>query len=460
MIPLSLTFWIAKLCQAIIRRLGKGGGTALPGLLAYRLNKHLLPYLAKQLQGTVVVSGTNGKTTTSRLAASFLEGAKLSIVHNRSGSNLTRGIMSALVANAGWNKKLKAQWGIFEVDEAVFAEVVMLLQPTYVIASNLFRDQLDRYGEVNTLAEKWRKACQQLSANTTLIINVDDPLMANLAYETQAKVVTYGVEAPKGSRRQTDLAKHADSRRCPRCGQALVFKQVNYSHLGVYQCVSGDFSRPDAQYSAQRVALNGMSGSEFEFVGGSTRIRFELPLAGLYNVYNATAALTLAQEMKLEDAMVERRVKSFQAVFGRLEQIEVGETKLTLILVKNPTGYNQVIQTLQTEASARAFWLLLNDKFADGRDISWIWDIELEVLQPQAKHVVVGGTRAADMALRVKYADFAMENVRISQSLAEGLRIVTSLRESEVYCLCTYTAMLELRQLLQKNRKVSSYHQD
>lgn len=445
----------------MIKHLGKGGGTALPGLLAYRLNKKLLPHLSQQLSGSIVVSGTNGKTTTSRLIASFIEGSNQSLVHNRTGSNLTRGILSALIAEADWRGRIKAQWGVFEVDEAVFAEVVTLIQPQYVLASNLFRDQLDRYGEIATLAKKWKEACHSLTPQTTLIVNADDPLMASLATGVQASVVTYGVQPRAQKGKRAELAMHADSRRCPECGGALVFSQINYSHLGVYTCVNGDFERPEPTHLVSSMELQGMEGSVFEFQSGQgPAVKYVMPLAGLYNIYNAAAALSLAHCMQLDTEMLQHRLKGFEAVFGRLEQVAVGDTTITLILVKNPTGYNQVIQTLQTEPSASTLWLLLNDKFADGRDISWIWDIELEALKPQAQQVIVSGTRALDMAVRAKYANIESSQLKVAPGLAEGLRTVLSLKESHVYCLCTYTAMLELRQLLQKDRRVRSYYND
>ncbi len=460
MIPLSVTFLVAKLIQVTVKQLGKGGGTALPGLIAYRLNRKLLPILAQQLSGTIVVSGTNGKTTTSRLIASYLEGSGYKIVHNRSGSNLTRGIVSTLIAHANWHKKIDAQWGLFEVDEAVFAEVVSLLKPRYVIANNLFRDQLDRYGEISLLAAKWRQACQELPDSTTLIINADDPLMASLTIETPAKIVGYGLAAQSGKAKQVELSSHADSRRCPVCGGALVFSSVSYSHLGQYQCANHDFKRPKVQLEVSDITLRGMAGSDFTIAWADKSTQFTFSLAGLYNIYNAAAALTLAFDLKLDQEVLEHRTKNFEAVFGRLEEVKLGNTLLTLILVKNPTGFNQVIQTLTTEPNAESFWLLLNDRFADGRDISWIWDVELEALRNQAKQLVIGGTRAYDMALRAKYADFAQENLWVAPSLADGLRTISSLKQGHVYCLCTYTAMLGLRRQLQKQTKLSSYHAD
>lgn len=461
MIPLPVTFIFAKLVQLIVKRLGKGGGTALPGLIAYRLNKKLLPALALQLQGTIVVSGTNGKTTSSRLIASYLEGGGYKLVHNRSGSNLTRGLLSTLIANASWNQRIDAQWGLFEVDEAVFAEVISLLNPKYVIANNLFRDQLDRYGEISLLAAKWRKACEKLSSDTTLIINADDPLIASLAINTPAKVITYGMASQSRQNKKIELSSYADSRRCPICSGALEFSSISYSHLGHYACVNNDFKRPDTNVEVSKITLRGISGTDFTIQTNSGEaMELKFSLAGLYNVYNATSALTIALDLSLNKEMLEHRTKNFEAVFGRLEEVKLGDSILTLILVKNPTGYNQVIQTLTTEPNAEAFWLLLNDRFADGRDVSWIWDVELEALRHQAKQVIIGGTRAYDLAIRAKYAGFSMDNVRVAPSLADGLRAISSLKQPKVYCLCTYTAMLGLRRQLQKQAKIGSYHAD
>ena len=339
--------------------------------------------------------------------------------------------------------------------------MVTLLKPNYVVANNLFRDQLDRYGEVSLLAAKWREACKSLPSTTTLIINADDPLIASLGIDTPAKVVAYGLGAEPGKTKKVELSSYADSRRCPVCGGALVFSSVSYSHLGHYACANDDFKRPEIHTEANKIVLRGMSGSDFAITVGDSEPRpFNFSLAGLYNVYNALAALTLAFDLGLDQEMLEQRTKNFEAVFGRLEEVKLGDTLLTLILVKNPTGFNQVIQTLATEPNAESFWLLLNDRFADGRDVSWIWDVELEALRRQAKQVVIGGTRAYDMAVRAKYANFAMENVRVAPSLADGLRAISALKQPKVYCLCTYTAMLGLRRQLQKQSKIGSYHAD
>ncbi len=459
-LPVRITFLLAKSSQVVIKRLGKGGGSALPGLVATKLNNQLLPILAKQLNGTIVVAGTNGKTTTSRLLTSFLEGSNNKVVHNRTGSNLIRGLASTLIRQADWKMTIKADWAVFEVDEAVFAEAVKILKPDYVLALNLFRDQLDRYGEINTLAKKWQKACQSLPATSTLIVNADDPLVNSLALTTSAKVVSFSLKTGKYAQKSTQLSAHADSRRCPVCGRSLQFKAINYSHLGQYICPNGDYQPYSSDIVADKVQLQGMAGSSFTLHSQDQALNFQLNLAGLYNIYNAVSALTVASTMNLSPDMLIQRTKNFEAVFGRLEQVKIGQTILTMILVKNPTGYNQVLQTLATEESAKSFWLLLNDHFADGRDVSWIWDVELERLQGQTSQVLVGGTRALDLMVRLKYAGLDNDQLRLAKTLTEGLRQITQAKQDHVYCLCTYTAMLELRKLLQKQQLVKSYYQD
>jgi UDP-N-acetylmuramyl tripeptide synthase len=454
MFPLTLTFWLAKCVQIVIKRFGRGGGTALPGLIASRLNQRLLVRLAQQLQGTIVVAGTNGKTTTSRLLSSYIEGSGARVVHNRTGSNLTRGIMSTLIAEADWHMHIQADWGLFEVDEAVFASIVSLLKPQYAVALNLFRDQLDRYGEVDAIATKWRAACTALPASTTLLLNADDPLIASLGQQTEAQVVYFGVDFDGGT---TEVATYADSRLCPLCGRRLVFSRISYSHLGAYTCPSGDFGRPELQVATSAISLKGMTGSSFTLKRQAVSLSVNLGLAGLYNIYNVTAAMAMALQLGLAPDMLLIKTNHFQAVFGRLEKVEIAGISLTLILVKNPTGYNQVIQTLTSDDSARCLWLVLNDRFADGRDVSWIWDVEFEQLAKQARQTMISGTRAYDLAVRIKYAAFG-HSPQVTPSLSEGLRQIVHWKQP-VYCLCTYTGMLELRRLLQKQHAVASYHQ-
>lgn len=459
-LPLKITFYIAKLSQFAVKRLGKGGGSALPGLIAIKLNQKLLPVLAKQLHGTIVVAGTNGKTTTSRLVSSFLEGADYKVVHNRTGSNLLRGLASTLIKQADWHMTIKADWAVFEVDEAVLPQALDILKPDYVLALNLFRDQLDRYGEINTLALKWQQACRRLPKTSTLVINADDPLINSLSLDTQAKVVAYSLHSGSAGQKNLSLAPHADSRRCPVCGRSLIFSAINYSHLGQYTCPAGDYQPYPATIIASKIKLDGMVGSSFAVQYGEQDLSYQLSLAGLYNIYNALAAISLGLVLELNPAMLVQRTKNFEAVFGRLEQVQLGQTVLTMILVKNPTGYNQVLQTLATDQAAKSFWLLLNDHFADGRDVSWIWDVELERLVSQADQVTVSGTRAVDLAVRLKYADLPASSLQLTRTLTEGLRRISSSKQQHIYCLCTYTAMLELRKLLQKQKLVKAYYHE
>jgi UDP-N-acetylmuramyl tripeptide synthase len=454
--PLYLTFLLAKLASIVIRRLGRGGGTALPGLIAERLNPKVLTYLSRQLKGTILIVGTNGKTTTARLTASILEASGAMVIHNRTGSNLVRGVISTLVQQASWKGTVSGDWGLFEIDEAVFPKIVGLLKPRFILATNLFRDQLDRYGEVDSIAAKWREACATLTPATTLILNADDPAIASLALNSPAQPVFFGLttDGPK------DVAAYADTRRCPVCGQALIFTSVAYSHLGHYACSQGDFRRPTPVVWADHLIIDGMRGSKVTLHTPEEETEVSSQLAGTYNVYNIIAAVTLATALRLPKDVILRKVSSFQGAFGRLEHVQLGSTRLTLILVKNPTGFNQVIEMLRGEKEAAAFWFLLNDHFADGRDVSWIWDVELEALMPQSRTIIAGGTRAADMGVRLKYAGASSGQMRVSSSLADGLRAISAMKAQNVYALCTYTAMLELRKQLQRQKAVQAFHAD
>jgi UDP-N-acetylmuramyl tripeptide synthase len=414
-----------------------------------------LALLANQLEGIVVIAGTNGKTTTSRLVSSYFEGAQRPLVHNRSGSNLTRGILSALLAESDWYGRLPRHWGLFEVDEAALPKLLGSISPDYVVALNLFRDQLDRYGEVDAIATRWQAALSALPDSSTVILNADDPKIAFLGAGLRATVHYFGLDYATS---ESDIAAFADSRFCPRCGQPLHFERVYYSHLGVFQCPSCGFRRPTPDVSATDISLHGMQGSAFTMRTSQSAVPLEFKVAGLFNIYNVTAAMAVGILLGFDTQQMATRTRHFEAVFGRLEKVTVDGTEIVLVLVKNPTGFNQVVQTLTSDKDATDFWFILNDKLADGRDVSWIWDVQLDRLMAQAQSAVVSGTRAFDMGLRLKYAGFSEESVHILPKIGDGLRLTASSRHQRIYCLCTYTGMLDARRLLQSRQAVRSYH--
>jgi lipid II isoglutaminyl synthase (glutamine-hydrolysing) len=439
---LRLRLALARTLRVLSRRLGRRGGTTLPGRALLRLDPRAIAVLGKRLdRGSVVVSATNGKTTTSAMLAAVLEAAGAEVVHNRAGSNMNWGVATALL-DAG---RSPGQIGLFEVDEAWLAPVARDLDPSLILLSNLFRDQLDRYGELELLADRWAELVAERDGSSTFVLNADDPLVADLGRERQ-RVVYFGVEDRSHS---LEALEHAsDSKRCRNCGHEYTYEAVYLGHLGRYRCPSCGRGRPRPEVAAESVTLRGMSGSDVRIATPAGSIELSLPLPGLYNVYNALAATAAALELGATPGQVRDALSEFAAAFGRVERLQVDGRELAILLVKNPAGANEVLRTLTLEEGTLDLWIALNDGIADGRDISWIWDADFELLAGRVRQITCTGTRAEEMALRLKYAGVDAP-VAVERELARSLdSAVASGNGAPLYALPTYTALLELRDLL------------
>lgn len=446
----TLTIAAAKLASAATRTLGRGSGAALPGLLAEKWDPEVGAHLARQLpHGVIVVTGTNGKTTTTKLLADALERAGERVLTNRTGSNLRRGVLSALIQNASLSGKTQATVGLFEVDEASLRRVVPLVNPKLIVVLNLFRDQLDRYGELDTTAALIGEGIAG-APQAKVMLNADDPLVASLAKyaATKNQVSYFGIEGLPSSMISSGT-QAIDSDRCPVCGQRLEFSRAFYAHIGHYKCSAGDFDRPQPEVALTSVKANSRSNSRFEVSLGGKRHEINLPLPGVYNLYNALAALAAAREAGIEPSLARQAVEQAEAAFGRVETLFWRGRRLSLLLIKNPTGCAQILETFLAREHGKPVLIAINDNYADGRDVSWLWDVPFELLAGRDHRFVTSGIRAADMALRLKYAEIASTQ---EPDLAQALEQLadTSKEGDEVYVLPTYTAMLALRKLLQK----------
>jgi UDP-N-acetylmuramyl tripeptide synthase len=439
----------ARALGAISRRVGRGGGTTLPGKVLWKLDPGAVDALARRLdEGVAIVSATNGKTTTTAMAAEIL-GKRRRLAWNRAGANLMSGIASSLVA-AG-----RADLGLFEVDEGALPEAMTRLQPRVVALGNLFRDQLDRYGELEIVAEGWRQATAVLPAATTLVVNADDPIVADLA-EGRSGDVFFGLDDPRHAR---DALQHAaDSKYCVRCGSPYEFTAAYVGHLGDYRCNSCGHHRPPLDVAAREIELRGLLASRFTLAAPAGRTTIELALPGLYNVYNATAAasLSLALGASLED--VRDGLARFSAAFGRFERIPAGGKSIVLLLIKNPAGANEVLRTLETGVPP-VLVVALNDAIADGQDVSWIWDVDFEPLLEHVGMVIATGERAAELGLRLRYGGLAHDRLEVVSELERALDRGLSLVEAgtDLIVLSTYTAMLALRGILARRGDVRPY---
>ena len=452
---------------ALARRLRRGAGTSLPGLVARRVDPAIARYLAAQLRhGCVVITGTNGKTTTSGLVAYVLRTGGLRVWRNREGANLTRGITAALIIRARPTGRLRWQGNaaaVFEVDEAAFPQVIAEVQPRAVVVTNLFRDQLDRYGEVDTVAERWRDALTAISADTRLVLNADDPAVAALADGARAAHALYfGIEdAPAGEQADTSSVapEVVDTRTCPRCRAPLTYAVRFYSHIGHWACPACGYARPRPAVFARAIEHDGFDGMRFSLVTPSGARAGRIALPGLYNVYNALAAVAAGVAMGYDTAAATEALARFTPAFGRAERIQVGGREVRLLLAKNPTGLNEVLRALAAAGAHPHLLMLLNDHAADGEDVSWIWDAGLEQVAALAPaSLTVSGTRAYDLALRLKYAG-APSSAAIEPEVPHALDVALARTPDgeTLYVVPTYTAMLAVRAELERRGYAPHY---
>ena len=440
MIRKTAAVWAGKATGALSRISGRGGGTTLPGDVARAIDPRILTKLSQDLtHGSIVVTGTNGKTTTARLITWLLEGAGHKVVSNRAGANLIFGATAAALNKAGPDGRLRADWGVFEIDEASLPKAVEEIKPKATLVLNLFRDQLDRYGELESIAKKIESALSALPDQSIAILNADDPRVAEIGLGLTKMPLWYGLDDTSVAARE--LPHAADARTCPRCGASLHFEAVYVGHDGVYECPNHDFKRPKPKITARHIKLEGFDRLSADI----ENTRIEIPLGGLYNCYNVLAAFAAARTIGLEPTYISERLRAFRAAFGRQERVEFRGRHLNLVLSKNPAGFNETLRTAVELAKGTCFLIGLNDRKADGTDVSWIWDVDFEHLKGRAKVVVPAGNRAHDMAVRLKYADVSAEPPETDPGSALDSLIKATNEGDTAHLLCTYTAMLDLR---------------
>jgi UDP-N-acetylmuramyl tripeptide synthase len=442
-LPLAAEILAARAVGGLSRLVRTGGGTTIPGKLLWKLDPDAIDRLAARLpRSSLLVSATNGKTTTSAMVASIL-GDGVRLAHNRAGANLVSGVASALLAAP------EAELGLFEVDEAALPEVARRVHPRALCLGNLFRDQLDRYGELELVAERWRAAVRALAPDAWVVVNGDDPQVGDLAREREHALI-FGLEDPRAGR--PTLPHAADSRYCIRCGTPYVFSVAYVGHLGDYRCPQCGHARPTPTVAAREIELRGFAGSSFELHTPDGMRRIDLKLPGLYNVYNAVAAAALAQVAGARLDAVAAGLARFSPAFGRFERIAIDGTDVLMLLIKNPAGANEVVRTLVDSGVPPLLLVALNDGIADGRDVSWIWDVDFEPLLASSRleRIVATGERAAEVALRFRYGGFDSDRIEVVTDLAEaldhGLELTPDGKGLPV--LPTYTAMLALRRIV------------
>src|SRR4051812_12241998 len=456
----------AKVTGVAIRTLGRGGGTAAPGLVAERIDPGLVRKIACRLShGTIVVAGTNGKTTVSRMLADILLAHGLTVAHNRSGSNLVRGVASALAGQADVWGSPRAQIGVIESDEAAMPELVRRLEPSIVVLNNLFRDQLDRYGELDTIASRWRAALLRLPASATVVVNVDDPTLAAISDDIPARRVAFGLDDPNPLYHLSEIPHAADAKTCRHCGRDLTYDRLYSAHLGAWRCPGCGSQRPRLDFAGTNIALHGVESLDLKVVSAADPeepISITLAVPGLYNAYNAVAAAAAAQTLGVAGQAISNALAAYRSAFGRIERVEFRGHVLTLALVKNPVGFNETLRmlTLSTSGLETPTLIAINDLTADGRDVSWLWDVDFEMLANGSAPIFTTGIRGADMANRLKYGGLADDRIRsLPSELSAGLDAFVDALPADApgYILLTYTALLGLRQVLAERGAVDNF---
>ncbi len=443
--------WLGKLTIGFSRLVGWGGST-LPGRLARRLEPELLRQLGRQVRrGNLIVTGTNGKTTTSRIIAQILDQAGLAAVHNRAGANLLPGLTAAYLEAAGWNGRVARDIGLLEVDEASVPRAVAELNPTAVVVTNFFRDQLDRYGELDHTVNFVRRGLEHVRPGARAVLNADDPRVAHLTAAARGQVVFYGIEDETCGAPQPSGT--SDARNCVSCGEPYRYSVYFYAHLGKYRCPRCGHARPRPEVALRRLEPLGVGGTRLSIATARGEIQATIKLPGLYNAHNALAAAAAAYALGIEPAVIASGLESFSASFGRMETIAIRGVEVFLALVKNPAGFDEVLRTLLATPERKNLLIAINDNYADGTDVSWLWDVNFEWLaeRPESfNFMLCSGIRAEDMAVRLKYAGVDPARIAIEKNLKRALlSAVGRVAPGEMlYLLPTYTAMLEMRRTI------------
>lgn len=425
MITNLLLIWFGKLINKLINRLNLGSGSTWPGHIALNLNENFSKQVLKNSKTKIIiVAGTNGKTTTAKLIKTILRGNGKTVLHNEAGANLENGLASTLIKGASILGGLNYGFLIFESDENTLPLLLKKINPHYLILLNLFRDQLDRYGEIDTISKRWIGSIKKLNKTTTIISNADDSTIAYMALKSELRTHFFGLDNYKNRTQQ--VPHGADAIYCPNCNEDLNFKYINFSHVGNWYCKNCGLKRPKLDIS------------QFDYY----------PLAGAYNMYNTLATVCLARALRLKDAQIINSLKSFSPAFGRQEKLMVDDKKVQLFLSKNPTSFNESLKTI-FDLGAKNIVIVLNDRVPDGRDVSWIWDINLEPLT-KLKRIYVSGDRVYDFILRIKYTLGDLKDVQSFESLDKTLKLALTQtpKNQTLYILPTYSAMLEVRKIL------------
>ena len=456
-IKLGLAIIVTKLTVWGLRMVGRGG-TSLPGKIALKICPDIFNRLSDRFR-IIMITGTNGKTTTSRIIEGMLQKAGLKYISNKSGANLASGVATTLISALSLTGKPVVRTALLETDEAAFRTLAPKLKPEIIVVTNFFRDQLDSYGELYTTLNNVREGIHG-TPGSRLILNADDSLCASLGENVPNPVIYFGL----GDKVYPEdyLIANSDAAFCIHCKSRYEYLSASFAHLGHFRCPNCGYERPAAQIECTQVLEYDNLSSTIEIKIPDGKITVKLALPGLYNIYNALAGAAVGHLLELKENDLVHVLEGFECGFGRMETLSVNGLNLKMILVKNPTGFNQVLKYLMTQKDKCVVGFAINDKLADGTDISWLWDVDFEILsfmQNKIRKFFVSGIRAEDMAVRLKYAGIPSDSIFVRHGEAQ---LIDSMMEASkendtVYILPTYTAMLDIRNELKKRFNLKEF---
>jgi lipid II isoglutaminyl synthase (glutamine-hydrolysing) len=460
---LALAISAGKLVGASGRILGIGGGTSLPGMVARRIDPDVLKaVMSGSTAKKIVITGSNGKTTTSRMIAEMAKESGQRLSHNRSGSNLLQGVTSVAVNFANVFGQLESDVLVFEIDEGTMQHVIPEIQPDVVVITNIFRDQLDRFGELYAVARSLDKVLEGLPETSTIVLNGNDPQVANFGMNAQAKRIFFGLDTTEVGTPVPDQS--ADVIRCIHCQEDLEYKVAYLSHLGLYRCPNCAYTLPPLDVAATSVKLadDGKSSTQATLSTPEGELHIEIPLPGVHNVYNAAAATAAALAAGFPKEKLPVALAKLQPAFGRLEEIQANDQTIYLAFVKNPTSFNLIMRLIKQHPGQKHLLLAASRTVVDGEDFSWLWDIELEEFTPQIIDAICSGNKPEELAMRLKYAEVPSEQIRMIENREQALD--TALQNAgsggTLYILATYSPTQELRRIMQKRGWVKHFWEE
>ena len=431
----------------------KSSGTSLPGMIALKISKNFLSFLSKYCEKNIItITGTNGKTTTAGLIAHILKQANDKVLHNEKGANMLTGIASSLAVN--YKPFSKFDYAVLESDEAYLTKLYDYINADYLLLTNLFRDQLDRYGELDTTAKKIQNAIEK-NKNLKVFVNADDPMLFELGKENHR--IFYGFDNITYKTQTVSSQAPAEAVSCT-CKSDLTYQNRYYAHIGNYYCPNCGRKRPKPDYTGYAVICDDYSEIYLKYKPDKNtdeikELYFKTNLVGLYNAYNALAAISMALELNIKPEIIQEGLSTYKSVFGRAEKFSIGKKNVLVQLIKNPTGASEVLRTVNKNTS-KALLIIINDNYADGRDVSWLWDTDFELLKDYPQNIIISGIRTYDMAVRMKYAGFDESKITIKNDIKEALKFsLNQINDNEqLLIMPTYTALLEMQKIL-KNKK-------